>query len=321
MPTSDRRSASTRAIVTGGAGFIGSWVADRLVDDGADVLVVDDLSRGRLERLSRARREGRVKIHQFDVRSPDLVDLFSRHRPDVVYHLAGHSSAPASVRDPMADASANVLGAINVIDTAVRAGVNRLVYVTSALDVYGKVRARPIGIRSHRRPVSPFGVGAGAVEEYLALYGRRHGLDWVALGTSTVYGPRQSPESWGGEVAAFVRKLLDGRPPVVHGTAASSRDLVYVDDVADACVRAGARGGKRYVHVAGGSSIRLVDVIEVLHRFTGRSLDPQFVDATEPAVEGAVFDIDPARKYLEWEPWTGLEDGLRATVAWFLGQG
>jgi UDP-glucose 4-epimerase len=230
-----------RALVTGGAGFIGANLVDRLVDDGAEVLVVDDLSTGKLERLADARREGHVQVHQMDVRDRALHDVAARFRPSALYHLAAQIDVRRSVADPVLDADINVIGTVNVLEAAARSGVGQVVFASSGGTIFGDADKRPTPETAARRPGSPYGVSKLVAEEYLRYYHAERGVNSVALGFANVYGPRQDPHGEAGVVAIFTRSLLAGEPPVIYGDGTSTRDYVFVEDVTDACVRDPAR--------------------------------------------------------------------------------
>lgn len=307
----------SRAMVTGGAGFIGSTLVDRLIDDGIEVLVVDDLSRGRLERLAAARRSGAMVFHQIDVRAPEMRDVATRFRPEIVFHLAAQIDAVASVSDPVTDAETNVVGTVNVLTAAVAAEAHRLVYVSSGGALYGAATTWPTSEKTRRQPATPYGVSKSVADDYLRLFSDIHGLDYMSLGPSNVYGPRQDAEGEGGVVAVFTARLLTGERPLIYGDGSQTRDFVYVEDVADACVRAAERGSGRYVNISTGKETTVSDLVEMLSQVTGRRIAPEYEPAREGDVARSCLDPSAARRLLGWEPWTSLESGLAQTVDWF----
>ena len=307
--------ATPRAVVTGGAGFVGSTLVDRLVDDGLAVLVIDDLSSGHLDHLAGARRHGELQFHQLDVRDALLGAVITRFAPSVVFHLAAQSHPALGRRHPVDDADINVRGAVNVIAACREAGVARMVYVTSAVELFtpGKL---PIGPRATPRPRSPGGVAAASVLGYLRYEHELHDLDYVALGTSTVYGPRQTPDGPDGIVVRLARSLLADKRPAIAGDGSQTRDLVFVEDVADAAVRAAVVGGARYLHVAGGEETRVTEVFRRVAAAVGSRRIPEYLDGVVEELPRSWFDIAPTTKALGWEPFTGLEEGVGATVDW-----
>lgn len=306
----------TKAVVTGGAGFVGSNLVDRLVDDGAEVLVVDDLSNGKLERLVDARRNGHVQIHQMDVRADELTELLERYEPQTVFHLAAQVDVQQSVTDPIGDASANILGSINVFTAAVASGAERVVFTSSAAR-FGRAAATPTGERAVPEPLSPHGVAKLAAETYLTYFFETHGLEFVSLGLSEIYGPRQAP-SGDAVVAKFANEVLAGRRPIVPGDGSERRDFVFVEDVSDACVRAAELGGNRYFNIGSGVATSLDEVLAVVQEAAGTRLDP--VPSGEPLLgdlSRPCLDPTAAAAELEWQPWTSLEEGVGQTVEWF----
>ncbi len=306
-----------RALVTGGAGFIGANLVDRLIDDGAEVLVVDDLSSGKLERLSQARRAHHVQVHQLDVRDKDLAEVIARFGPDVVFHLAAQIDVRHSVEDPLTDASINVTGTVNVLAATVAAGVDRLVFASSGGAIFGEASKVPTPERSRRSPRSPYGVSKLVADEYLRYFHEAHGLNYVSLGFANVYGPRQDPHGEAGVVAIFTRALLDGDRPVIFGDGTQERDYVFVEDVTDACVRAASYEGGVYLNIGTGVGTSVNDLFAKLCEITGKRVRPRHADPPPGEVHRSVLDASAAAKRLGWKPWTPLEEGLAITVDYF----
>ncbi len=307
-----------RAVVTGGAGFIGSHLVTRLVDEGAEVLVIDDLSTGRLERLAEARRTRLVQIHQLDVRAQELGQALLRFRPEVVFHLAANASVARSVADPVHDTSVNVLGTVNALQAAEGAGAGRFVFASSAA-VYGDPTTVPLTERSKRRPLSPYGLGKHAAEGYVKLFGEQYGLDYNVVIPANVYGPGQDTEGEAGVVAIFAKALTSGRRPEIHGDGSQTRDFVYVEDIADALVRAGTRGGGRVLNAGTGTETSIGDLYAMLARITGVGGQPRRGPERPGDIARSALDPSAAARHLGWEPFTSLEAGLRRTVRWLTG--
>jgi len=307
----------TRAVVTGGAGFIGSNLVNRLVDEGAEVLVVDDLSTGTLSRLAGPRSRGRVHVHQIDVRAPELRDAFIGYAPEVVFHLAAQIDVRASVANPVADASVNVLGTINVLLAARDSGADRVVFASSGGATFGDTDHIPTPETVSRRPDSPYGVSKKVVDEYLDYFRRTAGLDYVSLGFANVYGPGQDPLGEAGVVAIFSGDLLAGRTPTIYGDGLQTRDYVFVEDVTDACWRAALQGGGRYINIGTGVETTVVDLYRKMARIVGSPAAPNHAAARAGEQRRSCLDPSLARELLGWEPWTGLDDGLAQTIDWF----
>jgi UDP-glucose 4-epimerase len=311
----------SKAVVTGGAGFIGVNLVDRLVDDGVAVLVVDDLSTGTVARLAPARGRGDVTFHQMDVRAQQLPDLFSGFLPDVVFHLAAQIDVRASVVNPMNDADVNITGTVNVLHAAQRAGVARVVFSSSGGATFGDTEKIPTAESVRRRPDSPYGVSKLAVDHYLDYFRRAYGLDYVSLGFANVYGPGQDPTGEAGVVAIFIGDLLGGRTPTIYGDGGQTRDFVFVEDVTDACVRAAIQGGNRYLNIGTGEETSVLDLYRRLGRIIGAQQKPNFVAARPGEQRRSCLDASAALRHLGWEAWTPLDEGLRRTLDWFRSAG
>src|ERR1700729_580710 len=236
-----------RTMVTGGAGFIGSTLVDRLLVEGHEVDVIDDFSTGSLSNLADARGSaGRaLTIHHLDIPAPAVVDLMARRRPELVFHLAAQADVRVSVARPAFDATVNIVGSLNVLEGGRQAEAERVVFAASGGTLYGEPADEDLPVReSHpQQPLSPYGVSKKAVIDYLVAYRELHALEFCALAFSTVYGPRQNAQGEGGVVAAFAEQIMRDDPVTVYGDGEQTRDFVFVDDVVDACMRATTRGG------------------------------------------------------------------------------
>jgi len=311
-----------RALVTGGAGFIGSTLVDRLLAEGHAVDVVDDLSTGSLANLAaaRAERDADLRFHHLDIRAPELRRLCERRRPEVVFHLAAQADVRVSVADPLADADVNVMGSLNVLEAARAGGAVKVVFAASGGTLYGEPAARDLPVReSHpHRPLSPYGVSKKVVIDYLAVYRELHQLEYTALALANVYGPRQDPHGEAGVVAIFARRLLGGEPCTIYGTGEQTRDFVYVDDVVDAFVRAASRGSGLVVNIGTGTETTVHQLHATMADAAGRP-DAAVVRAPARAGELQRSALDPGRAaiHLGWKPWTSLAEGTRAVLDWF----
>lgn len=306
-----------KAMVTGGAGFVGSHVVDLLVDEGWEVLVVDDLSGGGLDGLAGARRRGKVSIHVTDVRSDDLSDVATRFGPSVVFHLAAQIKVPASVADPIHDADVNILGTLNVLQAARRCGARRVVFASSGGAVYGPRVRLPASERSARVPPTPYGISKKAVEEYFRWFADTYGIEYVLLAPSNIYGPRQTAGTEGGVVAVFISTMLAGKRPTIFGDGNQTRDFVYVGDVADAFLRAATRGEGAFLNIASGLETSIAGLCDLIAGGLDSPLRPQFEAPRTGDVTRSVLDPSKAKAVLGWEAWTSLERGLAETIAWF----
>jgi UDP-glucose 4-epimerase len=308
-----------KALVTGGAGFIGSALTDRLLAEGHDVDVVDDLSTGSLGNLSdaRAQRTARFTFHRLDIRSSDLPELIDRRRPEIVFHLAAQADVRVSVARPAFDADVNILGSLNVCQGAVAAGASKIVFAGSGGTLYGMPADVPVREGHPQQPVSPYGVSKKAVGDYLHYYREIHGLEYTVLALANVYGPRQDPHGEAGVVAIFAGKLLARKRPTIFGDGEQTRDFVYVDDVVDAFVRAIDKGGGLIANIATGEETSVQQLFDGMARLTGFKDPAHYAPARPGELERSALDPGRAGIHLGWKPWTGIDEGLRRTLEWF----
>lgn len=312
----------TPIIVTGGAGFIGSHLSDRLLAESHRVVAVDDLTGGRIANLGEARAYGKeFTFFNMDIRAEGLLSLFERHRPEVVMHLAAQAGVRPSLGDPAHDASVNIMGLLNVLECSARTGVRKVVFASSGGTIYGEPRKVPVketaAAGSH--PLSPYGVSKKVALDYLGFYQRYRGLDFSALALANVYGPRQDPIGEAGVVAIFTSKMLAGETPTIFGDGNQTRDYVFVDDVVHAFALALERGSGRLINIGTGLETSVNALYRILADIAGFAGQP----ATGPLPPGelrrSALDIALASEVLGWRPWTHLEDGIGETVAYLKG--
>ncbi|MBT8199516.1 MAG: NAD-dependent epimerase/dehydratase family protein, partial [Acidimicrobiia bacterium] len=257
----------TTSLVTGGAGFIGSHLSDRLVAEGHDVVIVDNLSKGRIERLDGALGSGATLV-DLDINSDEIADLFSDVKPDLLFHLAAQSAVRPSVDDPVFDATVNVVGTVNLLEAARKVGTQRIVFASSGGAIYGEV-TDPATELQPKHPDSPYGISKKIVEDYFRFYLDQYGLDYMAMALGNVYGPRQDPHGEAGVIAIFARLMLDGKTPTINGDGSQQRDYVYVADVVDAFVRAGDIGGGRLLNIGTGDATSVSELYAALANTIG----------------------------------------------------
>ncbi len=306
-----------RVLVTGGGGFIGSTLVDQLIAHGHEVHAVDDLSTGSLSNLDDARREASIHFHRFDIASEGFGDLVPRVKPEILLHLAAQASVPKSVADPLLDAHTNVMGLLRVLDACVASEVRKIVYTSSGGTIYGTQRKLPIKETAVGRPLSPYGITKKAGEDYIRFYQAEYGLDFTSLALANVYGPRQDPHGEGSVVSVFSQRLLEGKPPRIHGTGEQTRDFVFVDDVANAFVRAMDAGSGETINVGTGAETSINDLFRTMASSAGWNGDPEYGPARAGDVLRSCLDPEKAKELLGWQAWTPLEEGVARTMAWF----
>ena len=306
-----------KVLVTGGAGFIGSHVADALVDRGYDVHVLDDLSGGR-----RANVPASATFHELDIRSDEAADLIRREKFDALLHFAAQMDVRRSVADPRFDADVNVLGFLNLMEAGREAGLKKVVFASTGGAIYGEPDpaindAGPQPEHHPQRPVSPYGITKLVTEKYLHFYETAYGVPYVALRFGNVYGPRQNPHGEAGVVAIFTERLLDGRQPVIYGHGEQTRDYVYVGDVVRAVLAGLDHDGSDVVNVGTGRETSVNELFRTLNTITEAGADEVHAEGKPGEQQRSVLDVSHAAESLGWRPEVSLEDGLRETVAWF----
>jgi UDP-glucose 4-epimerase len=310
-----------RLLVTGGAGFIGSALVDRLLAEGHEVEVLDDLSTGTLGNLAEARadRTHRLTFHQIDVRDPHAVELIARREPEVILHLAAQPGVPESVARPLLDAEINVLGTLNVLEGARLGRTRKVVVASSGGTLYGEVAPRHLPAKESQRqgPLSPHGVSTRVGLEYLRLYRHLHELEYTALALANVYGPRQDPERGGGVVAAFAAQLLADEPCTIHGDGEQTRDFLYVDDCVDALVRAIERGDGLLINVGTGVQTSINALYTGMAAAVGVDRPARGAAVRPGDLQRSALDATRARIQLGWTPWTDLSEGTARVLDWF----
>jgi UDP-glucose 4-epimerase len=301
-----------KVLVTGGAGFIGSHVADRLVADGHDVVILDDLSAGHVEHL-----QPNARFYQMDLHSPWIDELFRIERPEAVVHQAAQASVRRSVEDPVFDASVNVLGTAALLQASAHHGVRRVLFASTGGALYGDADVTPTPEDYPTLPVSPYGASKLAAEVYLRTFHAMHGLSYAALRYANVYGPRQDPHGEAGVVAIFTQRLLRGEKARINGDGKQTRDFVYVGDVAEANSRALVSDAVGSFNVGTGIETDISTIFQLLKRLTSSSQPEEHGPPMPGEQRRSVVDARKIEKALGWKPKTSLPAGLDATVQYF----
>ncbi|WP_181781805.1 NAD-dependent epimerase/dehydratase family protein [Pseudonocardia pini] len=307
-----------RAVVTGGAGFVGATLVGELVRAGTEVLVVDDLCRGALANLERT-GGGAAEVFRHDIREAEpLKEAFAAFEPDVVFHLAAQIDVRVSMSEPFRDAGVNVLGSINVFSAAAATGVRRVVNTSTGGAVYGAGVPVPTPETAETAPESAYGTSKLAAESYAEWFRRAEGLDVLTLRYGNVYGPGQDPRGEAGVVGIFCDRLLAGQRPVIFGDGAQTRDFVYVRDVAAANLAAAVAPGPRHrlYNVGSGRETSVRELARRIAAVLGSDLTPDFREARAGEVRRSCLDVSRAHADLGLAPALPLDEGLRDTVAW-----
>jgi UDP-glucose 4-epimerase len=305
-----------RALVIGGCGFIGSHVVDDLVAHGIETAVLD------LRReLYRPAVPGVAYLTATWHDAAAIAGVLAASRYDCVVHLGCTSVPQESNRDPAADAERNLIGSLHVLDACIRTGVPRLVFASTGGAIYGATDRLPIGEGAATEPISSYGIAKLAVEKYLHLYQRNHGLGFAAMRVANPYGPRQNPGRSQGVVAVFARKILAGEAIEIWGDGDQIRDYVYIADVSRAFRLAMASGSSGVFNIGSGRGMSLNELVKALERLTGKTARVTFRAARSVDMAAVVLDHARATAVLGWRPEVGLDDGLRRTLAWLSQSG
>lgn len=296
-------------LITGGAGFIGSHIAEVLLAQGCQIIVVDNLSTGKREYVPSG-----CKFYQCDICSPELDAVFAAIKPDKIVHAAAQVRVGTSLEKPSFDARVNIQGSLHILELARRYNCSRVIYSSSAA-VYGNPQYLPVDEIHPLQPISPYGISKHTVEHYLYMYRELYDLDYVVLRYANVYGPRQDASGEGGVVAVFADRLLQGKPPVIYGDGKQTRDFVYVKDVAKANLLALAMGGGHVLNVSSGIETSINQLFGALQKETGYR-GQVLHDRERPGDIGrSVLCNRKLESIFKWKPETDLITGLRATVA------
>ena len=301
-----------RILISGGAGFIGSNIADAFVARGDEVVVLDDLSTGREANVPQ-----KARLERHDIRSDGAQKVAEGFRPDVLCHLAAQLDVRKSVADPAHDADVNVVGSLRLFESCRKAGTRRIVFSSTGGAIYGEQDVHPCDETHPARPISPYGVAKLSVEHYLHYYSVIYGFRATSLRYANVYGPRQSPHGEAGVVAIFARKLLKGEVPIINGDGGQTRDFVFVGDVVRANVLAVEKDLAGSFNVGTGVETSVNELYDAIRRAAGSNLEAKHVPAKLGEQMRSSLDASLLERQTGFRPRTSLDDGLKATVDYF----
>ena len=300
---------STKVLVTGGAGFIGSHLVNGLLDSGYSVAVVDDLSTGQLRNLNH-----QATFYHCPINDSRLVQIIQREGPEIVFHLAAQSSVRQSTLDPVGDADSNVLGTIRLLSAAAAEGVDKVVFSSTGGAIYGNPETVPCDEETRVNPLTPYAMSKYVSELYLDLFYQTYGLQYTILRYANVYGPGQDPNGEAGVIAIFAGMKLRGRSPNIYGDGKQERDFVYVSDVVDANLAAAYRGDGGTYNIGTGEPVTINRIHALLQEYTEFHEEPVYRPRRAGEVLKIALDSRRAARELSWEPKVSLEEGLRHSV-------
>ena len=305
-------SEAKTALVTGGAGFIGSHLVDRLVSQGFRVVVIDNLSTGKLKNLNPA-----ATFHHVDITNKSVVEVFQREQPDLVFHLAAQASVSVSTKDPIHDSDINVMGTLRLLEAARRCGIEKFIYSSTGGALYGEPQYTPCDENHPIVPLSPYALSKYVGELYLQLYHRLYLLNYTTLRYGNVSGPRQEPHGEAGVVAIFTQAMLEGKQPQIFGDGNQERDFVYIDDVVEANLAAIERGDADAFNIGTGEKTSVNRIFESIQSIIKYRWGPEHGPARPGEVYQISLDGSKAARELGWTPKATLEEGLGQTVEYF----
>jgi len=301
----------SKILVTGGAGFIGSTLADKLISEGHDVVVIDDLSSGKREYLNPA-----AKFYQADIASPEVAEIFKTERFDFVYHLAAQIEVIKSMADPKQDNAINVMGGFNILENARLSGVKKIIFASTGGAIYGDASEIPTPESYPAYPLSFYGIHKLTYEKYLNCYYQVYGLDYTVLRFANVYGPRQFKGGEAGVIAIFIDNAVKGRESIQNGDGRQTRDFVYVDDVATSLLRAKEVAYQGEINIGSGVETSLLDIRRDINKALGATMAVKEGPAKPGEQRRSCLSPKLAKKILGWEPKVKLEEGIKRTIAW-----
>jgi len=305
-----------KILVTGGAGFIASHIADAYVNQGHDVVILDDLSRGKRENVN-----PKCRFYQCDIRDRESVNqVFLTEKPQVVNHHAAQMDVRRGVREPLFDAQVNILGGINLLEAAVANGVKRFIYAGTAGAGYGEPKEMPVPEGYPMNPITPYGISKHTVEHYLFTFQYLYGLDYVVVRYGNVYGPRQSSQGEAGVFAIFAEQLLAGIQPTIYGDGTKIRDYVYISDVVAANVAALDHGTREIFNISSGIQITDQEVYDLVSRLLEESVQPRHLPRRPGEIDRICLDVSKAERLLGWKPQVSIVEGAGLTVEYFREQ-
>lgn len=296
-----------KILVTGGNGFIGRWLVEKLVERGHQVVVVD----------IRESDNNQIKFYKKDICDKDLLEIFESERPEIVFHLAANSMLRKSIEDPIYDARNNILGTINVLECSRKCAVKKIIYTSTGGARVGEPEYLPVDEKHGVNPLSPYGISKHSAEHYVQMYGKVYGLDYFIFCFGNVYGPRDDPKT-NRVIPVFISKILSGERPLVFGDGLSARDFIYVEDLADFMAeKFNRKSGHKLFYLASGEETRINEIYNMLKEISGFKEEAIHTDAIKGEVKEIVLDIALAKRELDWYPKTSLREGLKKTWEWF----
>lgn len=302
-----------KVIVTGGAGFIGSHVADILISRGYKVIIIDNISTGKKENITPKARFYHEDLSNFK----KIEEIFLKEKPDYIFHLAAHISVKESFKDPIYDATQNIINTLNLLELSIKYKIKHFIFSSTGGAIYGDNSEIPTKETSPAFPQSPYGCAKNSIEKYLIYYNKVHGLKFTALRYSNVYGPRQNPEGEAGVIAIFFKKLFSNEKPIIFG-GIQTRDFVFVGDVARANLRALKDEKSSIYNVSTGKETDIIEIFNKINKYFESRIEPEYKELMNGEQKKSCLSYEKIKNLLGWEPLTELDEGMDKTYCWYL---
>jgi len=301
-----------KILVTGGAGFIGSHIVDKLISQNNKVVIIDNLSTGQKENINK-----KARFYKADITNKKIKEIFKKEKPDIVFHLAAQINVRKSIQNPLLDTKVNVLGSLNIFQAAKESNVKKIIFSSTGGAIYGKAKKTPTPETCQPKPQSPYGLSKLTTENYLKLYHKLFNINYTILRYSNVYGPRQNTLAEAGVIAIFTKQLLKSKTPVINGTGKQERDYVYVKDVVSANLSSLKRGDNKTFNIGTSKKTSVNQIFKTL----SQKINPQIKAKHGPSIKGEIktsaLNIRKAKNNLNWKPKTNLKTGIEKTINWF----
>lgn len=301
----------SKILVTGGAGFIGSTLVDKLIGEGHELVVLDNLISGKSDYIN-----PQAKFYELDICSPDVTKVFEIEKPEIVYHLAAQIDVRISVSDPVFDNHVNAVGSLNILENCRNFEVKKFIFSSTGGAIYGEAEEIPTTESAPTYPLSPYGIHKLTTEKYCKFYQTVYGLDYTILRFANVYGPRQYKGGEAGVVAIFIDHAVSGKECVINGDGMQTRDYVYVDDVVAGLSRAKEVNYQGEINIGCGKEITVIDVVAAISASLGAEFTPIHIPAKPGEQRRSCLSHDLAKKILNWEPQVDITEGVKRTIAW-----
>lgn len=287
------RNLKMKCLVTGGAGFMGSHLVDKLIKEGHEVVVIDNLITGRRKNIN-----PKAKFYKIDIKSPKVAEIFKKEKPEVVFHFAAHIEARESVKDPISDAKDNILGSLNILENCRKFDIKKIVFASSGGEIYGEANELPTPETYLPFPISPYGVGKLAVEGYLKSYFKMFKIPFISLRYGNVYGPRQNPEGEAGVIAIFTNKMLKNEQPLIHGDGKQTKDYIFINDAIEATLLSFKKGFEGILNIGTGRETPVLGIFYKIKALTYSGVKEKHISFPPSGFKRGCLSIEKPKRHL-----------------------